>query len=81
MRYFVGFIGFPLGFVIIVYRERIKQFTGDMGFAEKWFGAGGTYTAIMIIGILVSLGSLMYALGALQIMFMTVLGPIFVTQD
>ncbi|MFA6521491.1 MAG: hypothetical protein WCT53_03850 [Candidatus Gracilibacteria bacterium] len=77
MRYLVGIIGFPLGMVIVVYRERIKRFTGDMAFAEKWFGIGGTYTAILIFGILVSMGSLMYMFGTLQSLTSSMFGPLF----
>ncbi|MBI2638139.1 hypothetical protein HYW83_00960 [Candidatus Peregrinibacteria bacterium] len=75
MRYFVGFVGFPLGLVIVIYRERVKRFTGDFGFAESWFGPGGTYTAILIFGLIVSLGSLMYALGTLQALFIKIFSP------
>lgn len=79
MRYLVGLIGFPLGMVIVVYRERIKRFTGDMAFAESWFGPGGTYTAIMILGLVVSFGSLTYMFGTLQALFKLLLGPFFAT--
>ncbi len=75
MRYLVGLIGFPLGLIIVVYRERIKNFTGDMAFAEKWFGQGGTYTWILLFGLAVSLGSLMYMFGTLQVIFLKLLGP------
>ena len=40
MRYLVGLIGFPLGIIIVAYRERVKNFTGDMAFAEKMVRAG-----------------------------------------
>lgn len=76
MRYLVGLIGFPLGIIIIVYRERVKNFTGDMAFAEKWFGQGGTYTAVLIFGLFVSIGSLMYMFGAFQSLIGGILGPI-----
>lgn len=81
MRYFVGLTGFPLGIVIIVYRERIKRFTGDFAFAEKWFGPGGTYTAILIFGALVSLGCLMYMFGTLQLLLAKIFGPFFATDQ
>lgn len=77
MRFIVGIIGFPLGLAIVVYRERIKRFTGDVGFAERWFGPGGTYTALLILGLIVAFASLMYALGALQMLFSKLLGPLF----
>lgn len=77
MRFFVGIIGFPFGLAIVVYRERVKRFTGDAAFAEKWFGPGGTYTAIMIFGLIVAIGSLMYALGTLQALFAGIFAPFF----
>lgn len=80
MRYLVGIIGFPLGIIIVVYRERIKRFTGDVAFAEKWFGNGGTYTALLILGLLVSIGSIMYMFGTLQAIFILFLGPFFAVQ-
>lgn len=49
-----------------------------MGFAEKWFGNGGTYTAIMIFGFVVSIGSIMYAFGTLQALIMKILGPVLI---
>ena len=77
MRLLIGLIGFPLGLVIVVYRERIKRYIGDMAFAEKWFGPGGTYTAVLIFGILVSIFSLMYGLGTLQTIISGIFSPFF----
>jgi len=77
MRYIVGIIGFPLGLVIVVYRERVKRFTGDFQFAEKWFGPGGTYTAILIFGLIVSFGSMMYAFGTFQALLAKIFAPFF----
>ena len=81
MRYFVGLIGFPLGMIIVVYRERVKRFTGDFGFAESWFGPGGTYTAILIFGLVLSIGCLMYMFGTLQDLFIKIFGGLFASQD
>jgi hypothetical protein len=77
MRFFVGIVGFPLGLIIIIYRERIKRFTGDMEFFEKVFGIGGTYTGILVLGIAISIGSLMYMFGTLQAMLAGILAPFF----
>lgn len=79
MRYFWGIFGFCAGMAIIVYRERLKRITGDMPFAERWFGPGGTYTAILILGILVSLGSIMYMFGTLGALSSKLFGPFFGT--
>lgn len=77
MRYLAFLIGFPLGLVVVVYRERIKRFTGNFDWAEKYMGNGGTYNAIMLFGLLISIGSLMYALGTLQTLTSTIFGPLF----
>jgi hypothetical protein len=76
-RFLVAIIGIPLSFVIVYYRMQIKHFIGDVGFAEKIFGGGGTYTLILIIALLTFFGSLMYALGTLQTLLSKFLGPFF----
>ena len=65
-RIFVGLIGIPLGFAIIIYRYHLKQFTGDIAFAEQYLGTGGTYNLFILIGLAISILSLMYAFGTLQ---------------
>jgi len=65
-RIFVGLLGFPLGIVIMIYRYHLKQFTGEIAFAEHYLGSGGTYNLFIIIGMAVSLFSLMYAFGTIQ---------------
>lgn len=80
-RFLVGIIGIPLAFVMIYYRRQIKDFVGEIAFAEKIFGMGGTHMMILIIALLVFVGSLMYALGTLQELVSTFLGPIFPTQS
>ena len=77
MRFFIGFVGFPLGMLLMIYRERVKNFTGDFQLAEKWFGPGGTYSALIIIGLLISVGYLMYALGTLQLILSPFTGLFF----
>ncbi len=65
-RFLVGILGFPLGIVIMIYRYQLKQFTGEIAFAEHYLGSGGTYNLFIIIGIAVSVLSLMYAFGTIQ---------------
>lgn len=81
MKILVGIIGFPLGLILVVYRERVKRFTGDLGFAEKWFGPGGTYTFLLIFGIAVSFLSILYAFGTLQLLLAKILGPLFLSVN
>jgi hypothetical protein len=65
-----GLLGMLLGFLIIVFRPRIKDFTGDIGFAERYLGAGGTWTFLLLLGLGIFILSLMWATGSLQ-SFMT----------
>lgn len=65
-RILIGLFGIPLGVVIMIYRYQLKQFTGDIAFAEQYLGSGGTYNLFIIIGLAISILSLMYAFGTLQ---------------
>jgi len=72
-----GLIGFPSAFLLIIYRANIKQFSGDIGFAEKWFGSGGTYTLYILLGVFIFIITLMYVTGTLQNILYNTFGPIF----
>ena len=76
-RWIVVLICWPLAYLILKYRRQVKEFTGDIGFAERIFGMGGTNSFIIIFGMLVFILSLMYALGTLQSIFSSLLGPFF----
>lgn len=78
MRFLVGIIGIPLGFIMIVYRKKLHDITGSMAWAEKYLGQGGTFTALALIGLAVSALSLMYMLGTLQTLLYNALGRFFV---
>lgn len=70
-------IGFPLAILILKYRRPIKEFTGDVVFAEKIFGMGGTNTFIVVFAILLFIGSLMYAMGTFQGFLQGTVGKLF----
>lgn len=76
-RYIAILIGWPLAFLMLRYRRAIREFVGDIGFAEKYLGMGGTNTFIVIVGILLFIGSLMYALGTLQSLLQSTIGRFF----
>ena len=76
-RFLAILIGCPLAFVILLYRRPIKEFIGNVGFAEKFFGSGGTNTLVVLIAIVLFVGSLMYGLGTLQSVLVGVFGGIF----
>jgi len=53
------------GLGLIVYTKRVKDFTGSFDFAEKWFGIGGTYTFLKILGLVVIIGTFLWITGTL----------------
>lgn len=65
-RLVIGIIGIPLGFVILFYRAAIKQFMGNIAWAEKYLGLGGTWTFIVILGVLTSVLSFLWMMGVIQ---------------
>ncbi len=76
-RILAAVLGIPLGFVIMIYRFYIKQFTGNIDWAEQYLGAGVTYNLYIIIGPVIAIVSLMYAVRTLQDLFNGALCPIF----
>jgi len=66
MQLLQGFIGMVVGMLILIYRPQIKDFTGDVGFAEQYLGVGGTWTFLIIVGVGIFFFSLMWATGSLQ---------------
>ena len=63
-----GFIGLILSFLLIIYRVPVKHFMGDIGWAERYFGPGGTFTALLLIGVFGFIFSLMYMTGTLDLL-------------
>lgn len=71
-----GLIAMVLGFLVLVYRPTIKDFTGDIGFAERYLGTGGTWTFLIIVGVLLFVGGLMWATGSLQSFLVNTFGSL-----
>jgi hypothetical protein len=70
--------GIPAAFLLMIYRAQLKQYTGDIDFAEKYLGAGGTYTFFVLLGLAVFVISVMYAFGTFQEIFQATLGHLFI---
>lgn len=66
MRYITLIIGITVAYLLIRYRKVIHDFTGEFGFAEKYLGSGGTYTFIVLFGIIIFIGSVMNFFGTLD---------------
>ena len=74
MNILIGIIGCVVGVVYLKYSFQIKEFIGPIGFAERYLGSGGTHTFHKLIGILIIVGSIMYAFGGLQELIARTLG-------
>ena len=72
-KVFVFLLGLPLGLLVMIYRYKIVQFTGKLDWAEEKLGAGGTYTLVIIISFVIWIGSLMYSLGTLDGIFLSLI--------
>ena len=69
MRIFVGLIGCALAVLLIVYRVRVHDFIGQIGWAERHLGAGGTYTLLLLVGVFMFFFSLMYMTDSFNVLF------------
>ena len=77
MNYLLVVLGFAVMVVMLKYRRHVKNFTGDIAWAEKYLGSGGTNTLVVIIAVLVFILSLMYALGTIQTILQSTIGKFF----
>ena len=77
MKFVIFIAGSVMAFFILKYRRQVKDFIGDVGFAEKILGTGGTNTFVVILAIGIFIGSLMYALGTFQGLIQSALGRFF----
>ena len=66
MQIVFGIIGMILSILILVYRVPIRGFMGTIGWAERYFGSGGTYTALLLVGVLGFFASLIIMTGTLD---------------
>ena len=51
------------GLGLVAKTKLVKDFTGSFDFAEKWFGSGGTYTFLKLLGIAIIIGSILWLTG------------------
>ena len=80
MHFIRSLILFGLGFLLVKYREQIQRFTGEMAFAEKWFGVGGTFTLILLVGVLFMIFSIFYLTGVYDDVINATVGRLFMTS-
>ncbi|EKE12927.1 MAG: hypothetical protein ACD_13C00118G0001 [uncultured bacterium] len=76
-QYLIGFAGVVAGFILLVFRDKVKNFTGNIGFAERYLGVGGTWTFYILLGIAFIIFGLMWGAGTFQSFFEEFLGDFF----
>ena len=76
MQFLQGLLISALGFCILVFRVRIKDFVGNISMAERYLGPGGTWTFLIIMGIGFFVFGLMWGLGTLQNFMQNTFGPL-----
>jgi len=64
----------PAGILMVIYSEKVVRFTGEIPFAEKWVGGGGTYTFVKLLGLAMTLLSIMWVSGGLDMFLRATLG-------
>ena len=77
MNYFWGLLGVVAGFFYIKYSKNITEAVGNLNLAEKWLGAGGSYSLHKIIGVLLIVCSILWMTGTMQAIIVAFLGPLF----
>ena len=76
MQIIQGILGMALGFAIVVFRVKIKDITGNIAFAERYLGTGGTWTFLWMLGLVIFIVSLMWATGSMQDLLIKYAGPL-----
>ena len=77
MNIVFGLIGMILSLLILIYRVQIRGFMGQVSWAEHYFGPGGTYTALLLVGIGGFFVSLIIMTGTLDWLLGTFVGKFF----
>lgn len=63
MNFVIGLLIIGLGVVILRYTRQTYELVGAFAWAEKFFGIGGTVTALKLLGIVFIVTGALYALG------------------
>ncbi len=65
------------GILLLVYREKVKEFTGNIDFAEEKLGVGGTWTFYALLGLGLFMFGLTWLTGTAQSFFESFFGKFF----
>ncbi|MDH3324515.1 MAG: hypothetical protein OEL89_02660 [Candidatus Peregrinibacteria bacterium] len=73
----IAWILIPAGILAIVYTDKIVDFIGDIDFAERAFGGGGTYTFVKLFGLFITVMSFAWIMGGIQPVLRSTFGVFF----
>lgn len=62
MHFLTGLLIIALGVLMLKYIRQTYEFAGSFDWAEKFFGVGGTITALKLIGLIMIVVGALYAL-------------------
>ena len=65
------------GILLIVYTKKVGDFTGEIGFAEKYLGRGGTYSFIKLVGLAMIFFGFAWMSGGLKVFLWDKFGVFF----
>jgi hypothetical protein len=80
MKILYFLILFAIGLGLIVYREKVQRISGNIDFAEKYLGNGGTFNLILLVGIGFILFSIFYITGTLDGIVESTVGRFFIVR-
>jgi len=76
-RIIFGIGGIALGLAMLRYTRQFKMWTGNIGWAERFIGMGGTYTVLRLLGILLAIIAFLYLTGGLNNLVSSLFGRFF----
>lgn len=68
MSFTIGSIGVLVSILVLIYRVPIRRWLGEIGWAERYFGPGGTYTALLLLAVAGFFVSLMIMTGTIDVL-------------
>lgn len=73
----IGLLGIAVGIALVAYARKIIEFTGTSATAERYLGSGGSYTALRLFGIFLTIVFFLYMTGLLDRIVLGIVHAIF----
>ncbi len=66
MKLLIFIIGIGIGIACVIYNRKLVQSLGPISWAERTFGAGGSYLMWQLIGLAIIVLTLFYVTGIIE---------------